>query len=556
MIHIHDKNGKSFVRSWDFDRYGEDLKSFRPTIQKVVTTKKAVVAFEFGQDGIMLRAIVPIFDNNNNAYVGSLEFLQGVGSVSRDMEEIGRTYALLINKDNANKFKNISQNKRIDDYYLANDTWFSDAVVNKIAKIDFDVMFDKGYYISDECFFTSIPLKTFNGNVIGYHIIGLPKEVVRDSINHSMSIAYILSAISATGFLLVFISLFLFNRLVILKPLGNMVKNIEKIASGDFTEKLDIKSNDELGVLSKSINKMSEQISDALTSINTSSLELYKISNELTAVSKKIAEGTETQSSNITSLASAIEEISTSIKEVANNASNVSEAAEIAEEAVVSGNELATKTSEIMKTVTSTVEDSANTVTKLGESSEKIGNIIQVIKDIAEQTNLLALNAAIEAARAGEHGRGFAVVADEVKKLANKTVNATKEITDMVSSIQVETNEAVNKMHDIVDHVKNGRQISEETNAALDKIMESVKSVSMEIGRVAIATREQSAALEMFEKNMAEIENVSLSNRQTAAETSKSLMKLKICQLNLKIWLVSSEYRSSFCVWLFDGDLI
>jgi len=172
-----------------------------------------------------------------------------------------------------------------------------------------------------------------------------------------------------------------------------------------------------------------------------------------------------------------------------------------------------------MQTIAQVVRESADSIGKLAKSADQIGNIIGVINDVADQTNLLALNAAIEAARAGEHGRGFAVVADEVRKLAERTGKATGEITDMIKGIQNETNEAVQSMESGIQEVDKGRELADQAGNSLNEIVTMTQRVMDMIQQIATASEEQSTAAEQISKN---IENISSVTKETATGAEQS----------------------------------
>ncbi|MBE9529266.1 MAG: HAMP domain-containing protein, partial [Proteobacteria bacterium] len=242
---------------------------------------------------------------------------------------------------------------------------------------------------------------------------------------------------------------------MIIRPIVRIKETVEKFAHGDLTDRSCVKISlfgreikDEVTALGDSVDEMVNSMSNVLGRITDSSNLLASSSEQLTASAREIENGTNNQNAQTAQVATAMEEMSATVIEVAKNSQQVSETARVAQETAAEGGNIVRETIGAMQEVSESTTSTAETIGKLGESSEEIGSIISVINDIADQTNLLALNAAIEAARAGEQGRGFAVVADEVRKLAERTTTATKEIGGMISSIQSETSTAVEAMGD------------------------------------------------------------------------------------------------------------
>ncbi|MCR4286819.1 MAG: methyl-accepting chemotaxis protein [Deltaproteobacteria bacterium] len=318
------------------------------------------------------------------------------------------------------------------------------------------------------------------------------------------------------------------NKLVI-KPIIRIKETVEDFASGDLTKRAEVKIsfmgkelNDEISSLGDSVDAMATQMSGLIGRIADSANQLASASEQLSASSTQISEGANKQSNQTTQVATAMEEMNATVIEVAKNSQQVAESAKSAQDIAGNGGDVVRQAIQAMQEVAESTSVTADTIKRLGKSSEEIGTIVSVINDIADQTNLLALNAAIEAARAGEQGRGFAVVADEVRKLAERTTKATKEISGMIRSIQDETTHAVSAMADGTAKVENGVRLANEAGDSLGKIVVGVQSVSDMIAHIATSTEEQSATTDEISKNMDSISEVSKMNVAAIGEVSKA----------------------------------
>ncbi len=327
----------------------------------------------------------------------------------------------------------------------------------------------------------------------------------------------------------------------IIKPLIRIKETVEKFASGDLTRRAHIRIRlfgkelkDEIVGLGESVDKMVSQMSLLIGRITDSSTQLAFASEQLSTSSGQIKDGAKKQSTQTDQAATAIEEMNATLLEVAKNSQEASDSAKQAQEIAEKGGDVVTQAITAMKEVAESTSITAETIKKLGRSSEEIGTIVSVINDIADQTNLLALNAAIEAARAGEQGRGFAVVADEVRKLAERTTKATKEISDMINTIQAETGKAVDAMAEGTRKVENGVKLANEAGDALGQIVTSVENVTNMIRQIATSTEEQSSTAEEISRNMEGIADVARRNVSTIGEMVKATDELAVLAMELK----------------------
>ena len=304
----------------------------------------------------------------------------------------------------------------------------------------------------------------------------------------------------------------------VVQPINESAKVLEKLAQGDLTVKMNGEYQGDYAKIKDSINGMSASFSNALSDVANAVQATASASTQISSSSEEMAAGAQEQSSQTAEVAAAVEQMTKTILESTKNAGVAAENAKRAGEIALEGGKTVQDTILGMNNISNVVLKSAATVQELGKGSEQIGEIAQVIDDIADQTNLLALNAAIEAARAGEQGRGFAVVADEVRKLAERTTKATKEIAAMIRKIQNDTKEAVSSMNEGTKEVEEGKSLAEKAGASLQQIIDSSQKNLDVVTQVAAASEEQSSAAEQISRN---IEGISSVTQQSAAGTQQ-----------------------------------
>ena len=305
---------------------------------------------------------------------------------------------------------------------------------------------------------------------------------------------------------------------VIGTPVKLLAAQAEIIATGDLTVDVTQTSRDEIGQLSASFKKMVDSLRETIGQVGEASTAVASASNQISSSTEEMAAGAQEQTSQAGEVASAVEEMTKTIVENSRNAGSTAETAKQARLAAEQGGKVVEETVAGMNRIADVVHQSADTVKALGKSSDQIGEIIGVIDDIADQTNLLALNAAIEAARAGEQGRGFAVVADEVRKLAERTTKATKEIASMIKKIQGETVGAVSAMEQGTKEVEKGKMLADKAGESLKEIVDVSQKVTDMVSQIAAASEQQSSASEQISKN---VEAISAVTGQTASGTQQ-----------------------------------
>jgi len=292
------------------------------------------------------------------------------------------------------------------------------------------------------------------------------------------------------------------------RPLSMVFDTLSQVAAGDLTARSGIKTRDEMGMLATEVNKMAEKLMSTMNQVANNSVQLATAANQLQSTSTQIATGAEEVAAQTATVATASEEMAATSSEIAQNCHFAADGSKLANDRALAGVAVVEQTVLVMGRIASQVKSSAETVSGLGARSDQIGEIVGTIEDIADQTNLLALNAAIEAARAGEQGRGFAVVADEVRALAERTTRATREIGEMIKSIQSETRHAVGAMEEGVKEVENGTREAAKSGESLREILNQISDVTLQINQIATAAEQQTSTTGEITNNIQQITEV------------------------------------------------
>lgn len=348
-----------------------------------------------------------------------------------------------------------------------------------------------------------------------------------DSANLSMI------AVSVVAVLLTIMLAWLLTRSIV-NPMTRAVRAAEEISSGDLTRPIEVDGKDEATQLLRALATMQRNLRQTIELISGSSTQLASAAEELSAVTEESSRGLQQQNNEIEQAATAVNEMTAAVEEVARNAVSTSEASQQSNQAARQGRDRVVETVKSIQDMTQQIQATSGLVEGLAAQGRDIGKVLDVIRSIAEQTNLLALNAAIEAARAGEAGRGFAVVADEVRALAHRTAQSTTEIEEMVAGIQTRTGEAVHSMSRNTDSTRTTLSLASSAGDALELITEAIAQINERNLVIASASEEQAQVSREVDRNLVNIRDLAAQTAAGANQTSAASHELSRLAVDLK----------------------
>ncbi|GHU03654.1 histidine kinase [Betaproteobacteria bacterium] len=314
----------------------------------------------------------------------------------------------------------------------------------------------------------------------------------------------------------------------VVKPVEKVRDTVKRVEhENDLQLRVDYQAADEVGEMVTAFNAMMDKLQSSLQSIRTNVDEVATATESLSTAARQMASSSASQSSSTSAMAASVEEMTVSINTVSSSAGDAQGMAQHAGGVAKEGGAIIERTASEMTAISKSVTEASAVIQTLGEESRQISSVVQVIKEVADQTNLLALNAAIEAARAGEQGRGFAVVADEVRKLAERTAQSTGDISVMIGKIQVAAKEAVTEMERVVSQVGEGQVLAQQAYGHIQTIQGESNKVSDAITEISNALKEQSQASQDIAKNVESIAQMTDENHAAAEETASSATRLE-----------------------------
>ena len=425
---------------------------------------------------------------------------------------------------------------RGNDKDYASDTDEKEVLERGVERIVLEGEYIKGVYpyIAKSNFMGKNCLSCHNvqeGTVLGAISIKVP---LTDSFRRIHSLQYTYTLLGVVG--IVVISVLVIGIISFaIAPLSMLIEKVKRVGEGYTDTSLHLEGKNEIAQMSQQVDTVIKYFSKMLRGIIEASGKIMPVVEELRTRAEDTSTGAINQSGQAHQIATAAEEMSQTITDIAKNATVASTSSSEAMDLVDGGRQITDTAVETINEVNTTTQELASMVGKLNNRVTEIGNIVTVIKDIADQTNLLALNAAIEAARAGEQGRGFAVVADEVRKLAERTIKATTEITERINAVQAESTETAKFMEKSSKGVSKATGHVRNLNNVLQTIVESVQTVRDQIVQIATAVEEQSAASEEVANNIEKTSAISKNMEKMAADVTQEIGKLTNVAEELKI---------------------
>ncbi|BBP81729.1 methyl-accepting chemotaxis protein [Pseudomonas sp. Pc102] len=368
--------------------------------------------------------------------------------------------------------------------------------------------------------------------LIDLNAAGVKRSGVAAGDAYDTSISIVIGAVLLALAMTVALAMTLTRSIV--RPLGDSLRFAESIAKGDLTRTVEVSGQDEATRLSEALRRMQENLRQTIRQISDSSIQLASAAEEMTSVTEQGSLTLQQQNSEIEQAAAAVNQMTAAVEEVARNAASASTSARQSSEAANLGNQRVAQTLDAIRHLSQQVQETESRVQGLAQQAVDISQVLNVIRSIAEQTNLLALNAAIEAARAGEQGRGFAVVADEVRALAHRTQTSTLEIEKMISSIQSGTHSAVQAMQASNSQAQATQLSADEAGRALQEITEAVGTIDERNMQIATASEQQAHVAREVDRNLMSIRDLSIQSAAGAHQTTAASSELARLAVDLK----------------------
>ena len=520
QIHVHTADIKSFIRSWN-DKSGDDLSSFRHMIHSVKNDKKAVYGIEVGKAGLAIRGIAPIFNDENKEYIGSVEFIQSFESIVKSMKAqmdasvlIAMDTSLLEIASGLKEAPRILNNK----FVLAQKEENMDkALAAELAKVE--EKGDSAYFSTENYFVTSITLSDYKNNPVGKIFIAAPNTQIYEAIKMAESGMILQISVAIVVIILTIIILMTIIKIYLIRPIDELANTVKlSIGEGDLTTKVPVFGKDEIGTTANEFNDLVDKFRNIISLAKNSSGENASIANQLSSTSRIVGTSVENTSKTLDSTFRMSSELKEEIKNSIQNVNQMSEDIQNSSKKLIEARKNIVFFSKSISDASIQETDLAQRMKALSQEAIQIKDVLNVISDIADQTNLLALNAAIEAARAGEHGRGFAVVADEVRNLAEGTQKSLDQINITVNTIVQSISTATASMEENSKNISALMQVASKTEEAVEFATQSMLQSEQKSQISANDFNKTGEDINFFVEKIREINEISATNMRNTEE--------------------------------------
>ncbi|NAW69731.1 HAMP domain-containing protein [Vibrio sp. V27_P1S3P104] len=531
QFQFHTPPAISFLRAHKPEKFGDDLASFRKTVVTTNQSQRTIMGLEKGVAGIGIRGIVPVYYQKQ--HVGSVEF--GMSFDQTFFDQFKQSFGVDVNLYTV-------ENGQVSTFASTTDGVMLSAPEQIMAVFKGQAEFEQG-----RSELKGKPLATYLHTIPDYS--GHPIAVIEIAMDRSHSVAaeqgllYQAMWGALAALVLGLLAAYLI-ALGITSPINRAAKAMADIAhgDGDLTLRLDDRAKDEVGELARQFNHFVNKVHDTVVQANRVSLSLNSAAEQLSQVTEQTGSIIQRQHSETEQVATAMNEMVATVQEVAKNAAEAAEATEAANKATFDGQSIVALVVGGINQLSNDIEQTGQVLQQLEQQSRDIDAVLEVIRSIAEQTNLLALNAAIEAARAGEQGRGFAVVADEVRALASRTQQSTEEIQTMIERLQQGSKQAVNVMQHSIDSSGHSVQQAEQAGTALHEITTTVETINAMNIQIASAASEQVSVSDEINRNIANINDAVAQTVNACEQSEHASQELKALAQQL------SQHMSHFKV--------
>ncbi|MES2867942.1 MAG: methyl-accepting chemotaxis protein [Pseudomonadota bacterium] len=531
QFQFHQPPATSFLRVHEPNKFGDDLSAIRKTVVQVNTQHSPLKGIEFGIAGLGIRGVAPI--QANGRHVGSVEF--GLSFGQPFFESFKQRYNVdvgLMLKQPAGQYSAFAST--FSDSQLLSNAQREAAFSGKEITIQSEI---NGHTVA---VFAAL-VRDFSDQPVGVLEIAMDRTYYANALSNARNMAFLVAAIALA------IGLFLATLIArsIVQPIQAAAAAMRDIAAGegDLTRRLTVKGRDELAELAHAFNSFAEKVRVLIGNVAGSTTQVASAAEEMSAITGELKRELANQRAEIEQVATAMNEMTVTVQEVARHASQAARSADSTDQQALQGQQIVASAVNAIDIVAIDIEHAVQVIARLQDNSNSISSVLGVIRGVAEQTNLLALNAAIEAARAGEQGRGFAVVADEVRTLSSRTQQSIGEIQAVIEQLQTGAREAAAVMQQSQTRAQDSVNQAQQVSGALQQITLAVTSINDMNTQIASAAEEQSAVSDEINQNVVNINDAADRVTDSASQTAQASSQLARLAVDLQGLVSQFKYH-------------